>query len=109
MQNEINILELLKEEGFYKLTHLKDFSVEEDSNNLALKKAEKQRFVSSLKTLEENNWQGSFETASSQNVSSSEIKEVSLQGVKMTTKLRKQFEKDNVIIINPVNEKHMFF
>lgn len=105
-----DVAESMKYQGFYKLLHLNDFDIEEDLENLPLKKAEKKRFISSFKELITNNWQPSFETKN-QVVTreTSQPKEVTLEGVKMTGNLRKKFEKENIIIPNPLNEKQRFF
>jgi hypothetical protein len=114
IQNDHDVLEILKCDGFYKLKHMKDFRGEEDLRNLPLKKAEARRFLSAVKELEQNNWQLSS-TGATKNDDEQPVHitnppaEVTLAGVKMSEKLRKQFAKENVIFTNPLNDKHVFF
>jgi hypothetical protein len=114
IQNEHDVLEIMKCDGFYKLKHLKDFRGEEDLHNLPLKKAEARRFLCGLEELEKNCWQ--FCPVSNSKEDDEQTvhitvppTKITLGGVKMTEKLRKQFEKENVIITNPLNDKHRFF
>ena len=114
IQNEHDVLEIMKCDGFYKLKHLKDFRGEEDLHNLPLKKAEARRFLCGLEELEKNCWQFCPVSDSKEDDERSvhitvPPTKITLGGVKMTEKLRKQFEKENVIITNPLNDKHRFF
>ncbi|CAB4007113.1 Hypothetical predicted protein [Paramuricea clavata] len=114
IQNEHDVLEIMKCDGFYKLKHLKDFRSEEDLHNLPLKKAEARRFLCGLEELEKNCWQFCPMSDSKEDDERSvhitvPPTKITLGGVKMTEKLRKQFEKENVIITNPLNDKRRFF
>jgi hypothetical protein len=115
VDSKADILAILKAEGFYKIQHLKDFHIDEDLCSLPLKKAEKRRFLSGLKELEINEWRlppnlyDKSILAPEKDVRGSQETEVDLGGVKMTMQLRKKFEQENLIIPNPVTDKHKFF